>query len=166
MHSTINFGFKGKVLTVLIRSEGMDYDLLKKQIHRVNKAFYDRVFKDQWLGAIFKDVNQAHIENQQTDFMIGAFGGPKVYSGRNPIHAHVHIFVNEEIWILREKYLKEAFLETDLPEEVRVKWIKIDEAFKNAILKKSYNDCTKRFTMDEIVYYPSPASAAGVKKAA
>jgi len=97
----------------------------------VNKAFYDRVFKDQWLGAIFKDVDQTHIENQQTDFMLGAFGGPKVYSGRNPIHAHVHIFVNEDIWQLREKFLKEAFVELNTPQEIREKWIKIDEAFKN-----------------------------------
>ncbi len=132
----------------------MDYDLLKSQILKVNKAFYDRVYKDAWLSLVFKDVGQDHIVMQQTDFMVTAFGGPKIYSGRSPFNAHPHIFVNEEMWQQREKFLKEAFVETGLAEDLREKWLKIDEAFKNAILKNSFSDCKKRFTMDEIVYHP------------
>jgi truncated hemoglobin YjbI len=142
----------------------MDFDLLKKQIAKVNKAFYDGVYKDPWLSLVFQTVNQEHIESQQTDFMLGAYGGPQNYSGRNPVHAHPHIYVDEAMWQLREKYLKEAFLLAEFPEELRAKWIRIDEAFKNKIVKKSVSDCQKRFTMDEIINYPNPANSP-LKKA-
>jgi hemoglobin len=134
----------------------MDFKDLKDQIAKVNKAFYDRVYKDPWLGQVFESVSQEHIESQQTDFMLGALGGPKRYSGRTPADAHPHIFVNEEMWQQRERFLKEAFVETNFPEELRAKWIKIDEAFKAAIIKKDYADCKKRYTTDEIIYYPAP----------
>ncbi len=142
----------------------MDFDLLRAQVLQVNKAFYDAVYRDEWLRQIFADVKQAHIEQQQTDFMLGAFGGPKNYSGRSPIDAHPHIFVTEEMWQLREKYLKQAFVATNFPEDLRAKWIKIDEAFKHAIVKKSPEECKKRYTMDAIVNVPNPASP-GYKKA-
>lgn len=136
----------------------MDFTLLKQQIAAVNKAFYDRVYRDPWLSKVFAVVRQEHIESQQTDFMLGAYGGPKNYSGRSPSDAHPHIFVDEEMWQLREKFLKEAFAETNFPEELQARWIKIDEAFKRAIVKGSFEDCKKRFTMDEIIYYPGPSS--------
>ncbi|HND84295.1 MAG TPA: group 1 truncated hemoglobin [Pseudobdellovibrionaceae bacterium] len=140
----------------------MDYDQLKADILKVNKVFYDKVFKDPWLMLVFKDVKQDIIERQQTDFMIGAFGGPKVYSGRNPKDAHMHIFVNEEMWQLREKYLREAFEETRFPKDLADKWLRIDEAFKKTIMKSSLSECEKRFATDEIVFYPHPPT----KKAA
>ncbi len=135
----------------------VDFINLKQLILKVNKAFYDRVYKDPWLSEVFKEVRQEHIESQQTDFMLGAFGGPKNYSGRSPTDAHPHIFVNEAMWQQREKLLKEAFVEINLPEELRGKWIKIDEAFKKAILKKDLSDCKKRYTMDQIIYVPVPS---------
>ncbi|MGZ3649744.1 MAG: group I truncated hemoglobin [Bdellovibrionota bacterium] len=135
----------------------MDFDLLKRQILTVNKSFYDRIYKDSWMSLVFKVVPQEHIEMQQTDFMLGALGGPKQYCGRSPADAHPHIYVDEEMWQLRERYLKEAFVETGFPEELRPRWIKIDEAFKKAILKNNLADCKKRFTMDEIIYFPGSA---------
>lgn len=90
--------------------------------------------------------------------MLGAFGGPKNYSGRSPSDAHPHIFVDEEMWQLREQFLKEAFIETNFPEDLRAKWIRIDEAFKKSILKNSIDDCKKRYATDEIIYYPGSAA--------
>lgn len=134
----------------------MDYVKLKEQLYRVNKAFYDRVYKDPWMSKIFRNITQEFITSQQTDFMLGAFGGPKNYAGRSPQDAHPHIFVDQEMWDLREKYLKEAMIEVGFPQDLSEKWIKIDEAFKKSILKNSVSDCTKRFTTDEIIYEPSP----------
>lgn len=134
----------------------MDYTLLKKQIEDVNKVFYDKVFKDEWLSQIFHGVDQKLIETQQTDFMLGAFGGPKNYSGRNPKDAHTHINVTEEMWQLREKYLKQAFAETNFPEEFATKWIRIDEAFKAVILKKDVSECKGRYATEPIIDIPNP----------
>jgi len=135
----------------------MDFEVLKREIAKVNLAFYNRVYKDDWLKLVFRDVTQERIEMQQTDFMLGAYGGPKNYSGRSPSDAHPHVYIDEEMWQLREKYLKEAFVEADFPEELRSKWIKIDEAFKEAIIKKSPADCKGRYAKEEIIYHPNPA---------
>ncbi|MFZ3229700.1 MAG: group 1 truncated hemoglobin [Pseudobdellovibrio sp.] len=122
---------------------------------KINQGFYDRVYKDPWLSQVFRKVEQKNIESQQTDFMVGALGGPEVYRGRSPKDAHPHIFVNEEMWLLREKFLVEAFVELKIPEWLREKWLRIDNAFKAKILKKSFEDCQKRYFSDEIIYEPS-----------
>lgn len=126
-------------------------------IAAVNKAFYDRVYKDPWLTQVFRGVPQEHIERQQTDFMVGAFGGPRAYAGRSPADAHPHIYIDEEMWQLRERLLIEAFQETRFPEDMQKKWLRIDEAFKQAICKKSMDDCKGRFATDEIIAVPNPA---------
>lgn len=128
------------------------YDLVLK----VNKAFYDRVYKDPWMSQVFGVVEQKFIELQQTDFIVGALGGPKRYSGRAPQDAHPHIFVDQEMWDLRERFLVEALEEVKAPDWLRERWIKIDNAFKKAILKNSVADCKKRFTTDEIIHVPNP----------
>lgn len=139
----------------------MDYEKLKQDIQKVNKVFYDLMFKDPWMALIFKDTKQEIIESQQTDFILGAMGGPKVYSGRNPKDAHMHIFVNEEMWQLRENYLRQAFAETKFPAELAEKWLRVDEAFKRHIMKDSLSECEKRFATDEIIFYPHPPKKAG-----
>ena len=140
----------------------MNPELLQFKISRVNRAFYNRVFDDPWLGRMFQGVRREHLENQQTDFMLGALGGPKRYYGKSPGDAHPHIFVNEEIWKAREKYLQEAMAETGFPAEYGDRWLKIDAAFKPAIMKESVADCTKRFIADDIVYFPTSATAQKV----
>ena len=47
-------------------------------ISRVTKIFYDKVYADPWIGKYFAEIPQEHIENQQTDFMQGAFRGPTI----------------------------------------------------------------------------------------
>jgi hemoglobin len=143
----------------------VDADELRELTSRVNKAFYERVYRDPWLRLIFDGVPQEHIERQQTDFMVGAFGGPKTYSGRNPGDAHPHIYVTEEMWQLREKYLKEAFVETSFPEDLAAKWIKIDEAFKSRIVKSSPAECTRRFATDRILDMENPEKTSRKKAA-
>lgn len=88
--------------------------------------------------------------------MVGALGGPRTYSGRSPSDAHPHIYVDEDMWQQRERFLREAFAETKLPEELSVKWLRIDEAFKTVILKRSLTECTPRYTLDEIIYVENP----------
>lgn len=81
----------------------MEHVELRALIASVNKEFYDRIYKDPWLSQVFRGVAQEHIERQQTDFMVGAFGGPRQYAGRSPADAHPHIFIDEEMWELRER---------------------------------------------------------------
>ncbi len=129
---------------------------MRALVARVSKALYDRVYRDPWLLLVFRVVKQEHIESQQTDFMVGAFGGPKNYSGRSPADAHPHIFIDKEMWALRRRYLLEAFDEAGVPEEMRDRWLKIEDAFKRAIVKGSPADCTGRFFTDEIISHLNP----------
>jgi hypothetical protein len=62
----------------------------------------------------------------------------------------------EEMWQLREQFLREAFLKVGTPVEIQEKWLKIDEAFKKAIVKMSRSQCERRYTMDEIIDIPDP----------
>jgi hemoglobin len=122
---------------------------------RVNRAFYERVYRDEWLSLVFRSVPQKHIENQQTDFIVSALGGPRRYMGRAPRDAHPHIAVSEEMWNLRERLLREALEEVGAPQWLREKWMKIDGAFKPALLRRS-EDCKRRFTTDDIIDVPDP----------
>jgi hemoglobin len=134
----------------------MDAESLKIEVYKVNKEFYDRIYKDTWMAKIFRNVAQEFITSQQTDFMVGALGGPKTYSGRSPGDAHPHIFVDEEMWQVREKYLKEAFAVVNFPADLAAKWLRIDEAFKAAIIKNDVSECQGRYRTDEIIYEPNP----------
>ncbi len=128
------------------------YDL----VLNVNKAFYDQVYEHEWLKPVFKNIKQEIIETQQTDFIVGALGGPKRYGGRNPQDAHPHIYVDEDMWQLREDMLVKAFEKVNAPAWIRERWLKIDNAFKQAIIKKSPDECKKRYFTDEIIVVPNP----------
>ena len=123
------------------------YDLVMK----LNKVFYDKIYADPWLKKMFFMIEQTLIEAQQTDFMVGALGGPKRYAGRSPKDAHPHLYVTEEIWQRREIHLKAAFAEINFPAELAERWLKIDESFKRAIVKTTIDECQKRFFTDEVI---------------
>jgi hypothetical protein len=65
-----------------------------------------------------------------------------------PGDAHPHIYIDEDMWELREKYLMMAFEKCHAPQEVIDKWLKVDNSFKNKIIKKSLSDVKARFTTD------------------
>ncbi|GAB4022190.1 MAG: hypothetical protein Fur0010_25370 [Bdellovibrio sp.] len=138
----------------------IDPQKLYDMVFKVNEKFYELIYNDSWLKNIFVIVDQKIITSQQTDFIVGALGGPRRYCGRSPADAHPHIFVDEEMWQLREKYLRQAFQETNFPPELGEKWIRIDEAFKSQIIKKDKSECTKRYASDEIIYFPYPGKKA------
>jgi hemoglobin len=135
----------------------------REMLMKVSKIFYDKLYKDPWLSQYFKHTKQTTIESQQVDFMTGALGGPKIYCGRNPTDAHLHILITEEVFQARKKFLIESLKEADAPQLLIERWLKIDEAFKNAMLKNNISECVKRWTTDEILDFPNPENQ---KKAA
>lgn len=129
---------------------------LEDIILKVNDIFYDKVFEDEWLKKVFAFTDIDIIKSQQTDFILGALGGPKKYCGRSPKDAHPHIFIQEDMWLVRENYLVEAFKEAKAPLWMQEKWINIDNAFKKAILKDSPDECTGRYRTEENIIIPNP----------
>lgn len=129
---------------------------LEDWLKKVNVAFYDLVYDHPWLGLIFKSVEKEFIVSQQTDFMLGVFGGQKRFSGRAPNEAHPHIYVDEEMWNVRESLLKQAFEQTNCPEMISNRWLKIDEAFKSSIIMNSPSQCRPRYATDEFIIISNP----------
>jgi truncated hemoglobin YjbI len=125
-------------------------------LEKVHKIFYDDLFEHHWLKQFFKDINQKHIEDQQTDFMSMVFGGPKCYMGKVPKIAHKHIFVDQEIIDLRQDYLRKAILEAGLSEEIANTWLAKDAQFAAVVLKDSPNQCEPRYPGDEVLVIPKP----------
>ena len=133
------------------------YDTLRK----VHKIFYDKVYADAWIGQYFKDVKQETIENQQTDFMAQAMGGPDMYSGAFPVPAHKHMNITEELFEYRHELLKASLKEAGVNEENASAWLRIDGAFRKGIVKKSVSECEVRFKTDEILDFPRPTKKVG-----
>lgn len=128
------------------------YDTIRK----VHKIFYDKIYAHPWIGQFFKEVSQELNENQQTDFMVQAFGGPQMYSGAFPVPAHKHMYITVELFELRSGLLKESLQEAGLNEENIESWLRIDSAFKKSLVKGKLEDCERRFPTDEIVHFENP----------
>ncbi len=123
-------------------------------LERVHKRLYDRIFHHPVLGAFFADKNRQHQEDQQTDFMTAQFGGPKRYGGRFPGDAHQHMFITEEHFDLRYKILEDVLIQCEIAPELRESWLIFDRKFKNQIVKKSVDECVKRYKNDTILVAP------------
>jgi len=109
-------------------------------LQRVHKNFYDKVYAHPWLGLFFEGYSQEAIERRQSDFMAEKMGGSKEYLGKHPLMAHRTMYITEELFEIRQRLLRETLLEFDLPTELIDKWLRIDAAFKNMIVKKSIAD--------------------------
>lgn len=125
-------------------------------LEKVHKLFYDKLYEHPWLKIFFLHIDQKVIENQQTDFMVSNMGGGKIYSGGMPRNVHRHMYINEELFDLRTEILKESILACGVPGALAERWIRIDGAFKHSLVKKSIDDCEKRFFTDEILNFPKP----------
>lgn len=127
-------------------------------LERVHKMFYDIIFKHTWIGQFFNDKTQELLEAQQTDFMADIMGGPKNYQGRMPIHAHEHMFITDDVFELRHEILAQTLKKAGIAEDLAEQWLHLDKSFKRAIVKKSIDQCKKRFKTDEILTAVKPPS--------
>ncbi len=88
-------------------------------IELVHRLFYDRMYAHPWLKDFLHGRTREFQESQQTDFMIGLFGGPKTYRGRLPSSAHQHLFITEEVFDIRAEMLESALIEAKVPDDLR-----------------------------------------------
>lgn len=109
----------------------------KPTLETVHRVFYDKFYKHPWIGQYFTGTPQNIIEVQQTDFMTSAMGGPEVYQGKFPNPAHRHMNITEELFELRQALLKKSLEEAHIPNELAIKWLKIDGAFRKGLVKES-----------------------------
>lgn len=128
----------------------------REMLRKISEIFYDKVYKHPWLGLYFQKIDQEIITSQQVDFMTSALGGGQVYCGQLPVVAHQQMNISEELYDLRTDLLTQSLDEAKASADLKEKWLRIDLAFKGAIVKKSVHDCKKRFFTDEILDFPNP----------
>lgn len=110
-------------------------------IRKVHQAFYDRLFKDPWLGQCFYGKSKEVLVRKQTQFMVSAFGGPYIYRGDTPAIVHMNMFITDELAALRERFLRRAILSQGLSESIADRWQAVDRLYRPSVVKQSVDDC-------------------------
>jgi hemoglobin len=105
-------------------------------LQKVHKVFYDKVYAHPWLKQFFEGHSQEAIEGRQTSFMGEKMGGPK-YLGKPIKQVHENMYITPELYELRHGLLSEALVEAGVAEDLRQRWLKIDDAFMRQIIKTS-----------------------------
>lgn len=123
-------------------------------LERVHKRLYDKLFAHPVLGAFFVGKDQRFQEDQQTDFLAAAFGGPSRYSGRLPDGAHQHLFITDAHFEMRRRILSDILDECGIDPTLRDQWLAVDHRVKHLIVKKTIDHCKKRYTTDSIIVAP------------
>jgi len=106
-------------------------------LQRAHKIFYDKVYAHYWLKHFFEGHSQEAIENRQTTFMAEKMGGPVEYWGKDIQYAHEHMYITRELFEVRHTLLEESLREAGVPEALRERWLRIDNAFMKQIVKDS-----------------------------
>lgn len=126
-------------------------------IERVHKILYDKLLSHPWLKGFFVGFERWHLEIQQTDFMADLFGRePKYYAGRAPMYGHQHIFITEEIFMIRHNLLAESITAAKVPDDLKERWLRYDLGMKPALVKSSVDECEGRYRTEEVIVVPKP----------
>jgi hemoglobin len=129
----------------------------KACVERVHKILYDKLLSHPWLKDFFVGMQRWHLEVQQTDFMIDMFGNsPKCYQGRLPMKAHQHLFITEEVFMIRHDLLAKSITEANVSDVHKERWLKIDMGLKAAIVKETIDECEGRYRMEKVITVPKP----------
>lgn len=110
-------------------------------IYRVHQRLYDALFDEPWLEKFFYGKSKAALIDKQSKFMIAAFNGPNDYTGDTPAFVHMHMFITEEMLDVRNTLLRNAILAEGLSASIADRWLKVDQSFWSAIVKKSVDEC-------------------------
>lgn len=128
-------------------------------LRKVHKIFYDKVYVHPWLRQFFLDHSQESIENRQTDFMGQKMGGPIEYLGKPLAMAHRHMYITTELFEVRKLLLEESLIEAGIDPILIKRWLKIDSAFNQAIIKDSIESFYKNsFRYQKRLIIPKPQS--------
>jgi len=125
-------------------------------IYRVHLRFYEWMFEEPWLGRFFWGKHEDVIARKQTDFLVACLGGPNEFKGETPAISHLHMFITEEMLDVRERLLRKAISEEGLSDAIADRWLRIDNAFRGAVVKQSPEECVMRCPGQRPIVAPRP----------
>lgn len=127
------------------------------RIKQVHKILYGKLLSHPWLKGFFVDFERWHLEVQQNEFMADLFGRtPKKYCGRAPMYGHQHMFITEEIFMIRHNLLAESITEAKVPDDLKGRWLEYDMGMKAALVKNSADECEGRYRSEKVIVVPKP----------
>lgn len=130
----------------------------KACVERVHKILYQKLLAHPWLKDFFVGLELWHLEVQQNDFMADLFGdSPKKYEGRFPMNAHQHLFITEEVFMIRHDLLGKSITEAGVSDEHKARWLAYDMGMKGALVKETVDDCEGRYRMEKVIVVPKPS---------
>lgn len=88
---------------------------------------------------LFQGAPKDRLISQQTKFLCKAFGGPNNYIGKSPGSAHKHLPILPGHFDRRIQILEQTLTEFNVPENLKQKWIQIENSFRTKILKGSHD---------------------------
>ena len=106
-------------------------------LQKAHKIFYDKIYAHDWLKLFFAGHDQKAIENRQTEFMGEKMGGPITYMGKEIGLVHETMYITRELFGIRHRLLSDSLKEAGVPDELRKRWLRIDSAFMQKIIKES-----------------------------
>lgn len=115
-----------------------------EKVMQVHTRFYDVMFADPWLGQFFLGKHESVLAQKQTEFMVGAFGGPNHYEGDTPAFVHMHMFITDDVADYREQLLRDAIRAEGLSDEIADIWLSVDTSFRPGIVKEDISECVMK----------------------
>jgi len=106
-------------------------------LQKAHKIFYDKIYAHDWLGQFFVGHDQKAIEDRQTSFMAEKMGSSDPYPGKEIKMVHEAMYITRELFDLRHAILEESLQEAGVAEALRERWLRIDSAFMQQIIKDS-----------------------------
>jgi len=126
-------------------------------LQRVHKIFYDKIYDHPWLQKFFDGFDQQAIEDKQTSFMGEKLGGP-AYLGKPLRQVHENMYISQELADLRHEILRESLKEAEVSDELAERWLRVDSAFMQQVIKKSIDSFYRdyQFQYKQRIIHPKP----------
>ena len=106
-------------------------------LQKVHKIFYDKIYAHDWLRQFFEGHEQKAIEDRQSSFMAEKMGGTDPYPGKEIKMVHEAMYITQELFDIRHEILEESLKEAGVDVMQRQRWLRIDSAFMQQIIKGS-----------------------------
>jgi hemoglobin len=106
-------------------------------LQKAHKIFYDKIYAHNWLKQFFEGHEQKVIEDRQSSFMAEKMGCPDAYLGKELKMVHETMYIDRELFDLRHALLSDSLQEAGVEDALRERWLRIDSAFMQKIVKPS-----------------------------
>ena len=97
--------------------------------------FYHGVYQDEKLSSFFQNTSIDRAIGKQFNFLQEIMTGEKVFFGSYPRSAHHWMIIDNELFDYRNDLMEASMIHCGVEEQWRERWRKIDEHYRDMIVK-------------------------------